>query len=139
MHQILVWPLSDTAKLQFVCDSAGLGSITCCDTLTIQLISGLEAFNLLQNVSGCQVLKFEKILQDLISKKVKDVTFEQVLQLSAVDQNQMRLRLNHDAQVIFDQPVSLDMVFGWARQLDLLKALMEENENEQKSRGKGCC
>ena len=139
MHQILVWPLSDFIKLQFVCSSAGLGSITCCDALTIQLISGSELFDLVENISGCQLLKFEKSLQDLISQKVKDVTIEQVLKISFVDKNQMRLWLIQDEKIVFDDLISLDMVFGWARQLDLLKTLMEENENEQKSRGKGCC
>lgn|SRR3990167_7176969 len=42
-------------------------------------------------------------------------------------------------QKILKSLIDEQMLQAWARQLELLQVVMEENELEKKSHGKGCC
>lgn len=99
MHQILVFPLSKDIKIIFS-SVVDLGSITCCDRLTVTLQNGDQSTTLVSDLSGCDVVKLQQNLKTLI-----------------------------DGQILQ----------AWGQQLELLHVVMEENELEKKSRGKGCC
>ena len=139
MNQILVWPLSDTLKINFSSPRSDLGAITCCDLLEIILIYKDQDFVIARDVMGCDFANFKQILQQLIVKQQTKVQFKQVFYVSMDQCDNILLEILRDEVVFCYQVVSIDMVQSWIAQLDLLHVLMEENENEKKSRGKGCC
>jgi hypothetical protein len=139
MHQILVWQLSQDFKILFqslVCD---LGSITCCDTLTLTLQGNDQSIVFESNVSGCQVANLQTALQLLIDGQKKSVSFLNSLVVSIDSFDHILLEIKKDDTVFCYQLIDLQTIKGWSKQLELLHVLMEENEMEKKNRGKGCC
>lgn len=139
MNQILVWPLSDTLKINFSSPACDLGSITCCDLLTITLLHKDQSFIIARDVVGCDIANFKQLLQQLIAKQQVKVQFKEFFHISMDQCDNALLEILRDGSVFCYQVVPVDMVQAWIAQLDLLHVLMEENENEKKIRGKGCC
>lgn len=139
MNQILVWQLSPEFKILFLSASADLGTITCCDTLTLTLQGKGQSIIFASNVPGCDVAGLQKNLYLLIDAHQKSVNFLDSLFLSIDSFGQILLKITQNEIDICYQLIDLQLIKGWARQLELLHVLMEENEMEQKSRGKGCC
>ena len=139
MHQILVWQLSPKINLTFSSSVADLGSITCCDRLTLTVSNGQKTSTLTYDLAGCQVEKFAKLLQSLVAKEQKSVKFSDLMSLAVDSFDQVLVSLHGPDGFVLYQIVDLIMIQGWIAQLELLHVLMEENDLEKKSRGKGCC
>lgn len=140
MHQILVWQLSSKIKLIFSSSASDLGSITCCDFLTLSVFDGLKTMTLTHNLSGCQVQDLQKKLQFLVQNEQKSITFASFMTISSDNFEQFLVTLqgNNGTDLCY-QVIDKVMIQGWIAQLELLHVLMEENDLEKKSRGKGCC
>ncbi|MBP6892381.1 hypothetical protein KBB68_02250 [Candidatus Babeliales bacterium] len=139
MHQILVWQLMHQVNITFLSAVSDLGSITCCDRLTLSVSNGQKTSTLTNDLAGCQVEKLEKMLQSLVAKEQKSINFLDLMSLKVDSFDQVLVCLHGPDGFISYQIVDLIMVKGWTAQLELLHVLMEENDLEKKSRGKGCC
>ncbi len=139
MHQILVWQLSLKINLVFSSLKADLGSITCCDFLTLSLDDGLKKITLTSDFAGCEVEKLQKSLQIFLQKEQKSIHFLNLISLSKDRFDQVLVRCGTLQDPACYQVIDLEIVSGWSTQLELLHVLMEENDLEKKSRGKGCC
>jgi hypothetical protein len=139
MHQILVWQLTPQINLTFSSSVADLGSITCCDRLTLSVTNGQKKSTLTTDLAGCEVEKLEKMLQSLVTKEQKSVHFSNIINVAVDSFDQVLVCLSGPEGFVSYQIVDLIMIKGWTQQLELLHVLMEENDLEKKSRGKGCC
>ena len=139
MHQILVWPVCEQTKIVFQSDKATLATITCCDYLIVVLDNIGVSTPIVQHLSGCGLSHLQTELEQLLEKKVDRVNFSNALLLNYVSDNTVCLKVKVMDVIRVDVLIDLDAIKGWIAQLELLSVLMEENENEQKSRGKGCC
>ncbi len=139
MHQILVWPILEQTKIIFQSDKANLETITCCDYLTIILQKFEASTCLVQHLSGCGLSHLQTELEQFVQKKINRVNFNNVLLLDHYSDQSVSLKVKVIDVLKIDCLIDWAIVKGWIAQLELLSVLMEENENEQKSRGKGCC
>ena len=139
MHQILVWPLSDTLKIMFVSPRCDLGTITCCDELSMILQHQDQTYQIASNVVGCSFSKFKELLVQFLAREQTHIAWSDTFFLSMDRCDNILLEIRQQDRALCYQIISLSMVQSWIAQLDLLHVLMEENENEKKSRGKGCC
>lgn len=139
MHQILVWQISSKIQIFFTSSIADLGSITCCDRLTLSVSNGSKTITLTNDLAGCDVQNLQKMLQSLIQKEQKTINFLDLITLSWDSFDQLLLCLQNSDGVVCYQIIDQCMIQGWISQLELLHVLMEENDMEKKSRGKGCC
>lgn len=139
MHQLLIWPLSENIKLIFASKLSDLATITCCDTIDIILHNNEQQHMLLSDVTGCSLESLKKMLQSMIAGSLATGRFQDVILLShdQLDNWLVDIRQNHEPFCY--GVVTIDVIQSWAAQLDLLQVVMEENENEKKSRGSGCC
>lgn len=139
MHQILVWQLSSKIRLIFSSAVSDLGSITCCDRLTLSVSDETKSATLTTQLAGCDVEKLQKLLQSLVVKEQQSINFLKIMTISSDIFGQFLITLQGDQGDLCYQIVDVLMIQGWVRQLELLHVLMEENDLEKKSRGKGCC
>ncbi len=139
MHQILVWQLSSKINLIFFSSVSDLGSITCCDHLTVSINDGLKSITLTSDLAGCEVQNLQKMLESFIKKEQKSINFLNFMTISWDSFDQLLLTLQAKTGEVCYQMIDLEHVSGWIQQLELLHVLMEENDLEKKSRGKGCC
>ena len=139
MHQILFWQLSHQFKLVFSSAAADLGSITCCDRLTLSFRDKQKTIILATDLAGCEIEKLKKLLQSLVVKEQKSVNFLNCMTVSLDSFDQALVTLQGLDGATCYQIIDLFMIQGWIQQLELLHVLMEENDLEKKSRGKGCC
>ncbi len=139
MHQILVWQLSSKIRLIFSSVVSDLGSITCCDRLTLSVSDETKSATLTTQLAGCDVEKLQKLLQSLVVKEQQSINFLKIMTISSDTFGQFLITLQGDQGDLCYQIVDVLMIQGWVRQLELLHVLMEENDLEKKSRGKGCC
>lgn len=139
MNQLLLWPVSPTANLVFTALHADLGSITCCDQLEIQLHQGQKSYVVAKNISFCALEKLVQTLQSILVSDFKQASFLDSLIFKKDMVGTLLLELHADGQVLLYTLVTSEMIQGWMAQLDLLQIVMQENENEKKSKGTGCC
>lgn len=139
MHQILSWPFSDTLKLSFFSSTADLGTITCCDLLSIVVQYQDQSYNVATGVSGCSFVELKKLLEKFISQDQRKIQFKEFFLMTQDQCDNILLELRKQDLVVCYQLISVSMVQAWIAQLDLLEILMQENENEKKIQGKGCC
>lgn len=139
MHHLLVWPLSQQSKIIFVSNTADLSTITCCDTINIILQHNDQQIMILESVTGCALTSFKILLHGLIFDQQQSARFQDVFlfQVDQFDNWLIDIRLQH--KPLLYALVTVDTLKSWQTQLDLLQVVMEENENEKKSRGSGCC
>ncbi len=139
MHQILVWPISEQVKIVFQSDKANLGTITCCDYLAIILQKAGVSVEIVQHLSGCGLKHLQTELEQFAQKKISHVHFNHALYFKLQSDDSISLKIIMVDKSEMECLIDWQTVKGWIAQLELLSVLMEENENEQKSRGKGCC
>lgn len=140
MNNLLIWPLSEHYKISFSSQSATLSSITCCDPIDIFLHSQHEQYLLGTGLTGCKISSLKKELHSLLQNKQAVAELQEVFTIKSSQLGVMLLELyyknNHNLAFFI---ITLDDIQSWFSQLELLEVLMQENENEQKNRGKGCC
>jgi hypothetical protein len=139
MYQLLVWPLSSQIKFVFISQQSDLATITCCDTIEIHLMHHDQSHVLLPAVTGCALDSLKKMLQSLAVGQQDTVRFQDVVLFGKDRFGNVLVDIRQNHQPFCYGVVTVDVIESWAAQLDLLQVVMEENENEKKSRGTGCC
>jgi hypothetical protein len=139
MNNLLVWPLSENTKIIFLSQSATLSTITCCDQIDIRFEVDQKHYILISNLTGCQLSAFKQSLQDIIVDKTNKASLQDTLLISKPILGDLLLEIHKDNQTFAYFLIAIDIMQAWATQLDLLEVVMQENENEKKTRGKGCC
>jgi|GEM_PF-1308640 len=139
MHQLLVWPLSESLKFVFSSKTSDLATITCCDTIDLILQHHDQQHVLLSDVTGCSLESLKKMLQSMAAGSQATGRFQDVILFGRdqFDNWLVDIRQNHEPFCY--GVITIEVVQSWAAQLDLLQVVMEENENEKNSRGTGCC
>jgi hypothetical protein len=139
MNNLLIWPLSEHYKIIFSSQSTSLSSITCCDPIDILLYRDTEKYVLASGLTGCKISSLKKELHLLLQDKHTIVQLQGVFTIkgSELETILLELYLNNHTLTFFI--ITFDDIQSWLSQLELLEILMQENENEQKNRGKGCC
>lgn len=138
MNQILCLRFGELDQIAITSDVATLESIVCGSQISFVLcVAGTRVA--LKNISSCQLRGFQKGLEDVLGQRQSMCRFQSIISLSPADGEALRLTVFCDNQVLLEKPIALIEVESWIAQLELLDVLMEENENEQNNRGKGCC
>lgn len=138
MNKILVWPLSLQYKIVFASTSADLATLTCCDRLMVYWQDQELSPVILCDLSGCDLMTLKDSLQQLMLTLQKFQFFD-FLYVDSGQNDDFSLEIRHQKNQLYAQNIAKDTLMSWIAQLDLLQILMEENELEKKSRGKGCC
>ncbi len=139
MNNLLVWPLTDTGKIVFVSKKASLSSITCCDSIDIQLEMEQQSYTLISSLTGCQLTLLKELLQQIITETIKKAEFKNVIFFLKPERGPILLELHKDDSILSCFLLDTSMIQAWIAQLDLLQVVIEENENEKKIGSKGCC
>jgi hypothetical protein len=139
MHNLLMWPLSQDDKIVFSSQGASLASITCCDPIDISLSVSLHQYQLASGLTGCKISAFKVALQSVLEKKQHAAQLDTSLNVRVSKLGQILVEIFQDSECIAYYLIDMDIVTSWIAQLELLEVLMQENENEQKNRNKGCC
>ncbi len=137
MQSLVIWSLSNTVQLRIASAHKDLGSVTCCDSLHVQLMYQ-DTIQDLGTISGCDITHFQSVLKKAIEQS-KVESFMNSLFFSTDCMGQALVDIRVDNQTLCYAVVAVDTVQSWVSQLELLHVVMEENEKEQKSRGTGCC
>lgn len=138
MNKILIWPLSLHYKIIFASTSSSLATLTCCDRLTVYLQNNEQLPVVLSELSGCDVMKLKENLQKLMLTSPK-LQFLDFLCVRRGQNDDFSLEIRQQNDLLYFQKIDRETLTSWIAQLDLLKILMEENELEKQSQGKGCC
>ena len=85
MNQILVLPISETIKIIFS-SVADLGSITCCNRLTLTLQNNGQSTVLVSDLSGSDVVRFQQNLKTLVDGQILQAWGQQLELLHVVMQ-----------------------------------------------------
>jgi hypothetical protein len=138
MNPLLVWPLTESLFLHVCSPQKTLANITCCDELTLMLKMQKNKAEDMQSEHLCAVyiadfLKFKRDLVALGAGQLQTSNLQNILKIS-VNQHGFEV-LVRDFSVVIDVAV----LQSWIGQIDLLNILMQENEQEAKERGRGCC
>ena len=139
MHPILVWPLSDTLKIFFVASDCDLNTVTCCDSLAIQLQHQDQSYMVASDLVGCSFGQLKDMLEKFIEYQQKQIQFKDIFFIAQDQCGNILLEIRKNNVVVCYHMISISMIQAWIAQLDLLLILMEENEHAKKSNGKGCC
>lgn len=139
MNSILMWPLSETQALLWKAPKATLSTITCCDSICLVFVRDQKDQILAEALSGCQVSKLKKELQQLLAGQITRNNCILPLVFERKDKAGFTVTGFDQQAMIFESEFSQEHLVGWIGQIDLLEVLMHENELEQKSRGQGCC
>ncbi len=139
MNNLLIWPLSENAKIIFLSQNATLSTITCCDQIDIQLEIDHKLYSLVGSLTGCQLSAFKKSLEDIIIDKINKVSLQDVVLISKAELGQVLFKIDKENKALAYFLIDISTMQAWATQLDLLEVVMQENENEKKIKGKGCC
>lgn len=139
MNNLLVWPLSENSKIIFLSKNATLATITCCDQIDIKLEIEQTEYVLLSCLTGCQLSSFKNSLEEIVTDKTNSISFQDVLLISKSQLGQLLLEIYIENRSFAYFLIDMPTIQAWAKQLDLLEVVMQENENEKKTRGKGCC
>lgn len=139
MHNLLVWSLSESKKIVFSSKTVSLSSITCCDPIDVTLHYQVQDYPLAFGLTGCTFTAFKKDLDLLIQGQKSEISFSTIFKIKSSKLDGILLEIYQDKDLLAGNLITLDDVRSWASQLELLEVLMQENENEQKNRGKGCC
>lgn len=140
MPHLLVWPLAQHLQIVFNSHGADLGTITCCDSLDMMLYHYDQPYLLKENITGCALSSLKQILQSIATKQQNTGRFADVMLLGKDQFDHVLVEMRDVSQKPLSYSVvSLEVIQSWAAQLDLLQVVMEENENEKKNRGSGCC
>lgn len=139
MNNLLVWPLLENVKIIFLSENATLSTITCCDQINIKLEVDQKEYFFISDLTGCQLSSFKKHLQEIVANKINKLSLQEVLLISKAELGQVLLEIYKDNKPLIYFLMDIDTIQAWATQLDLLEIVMQENENEKKIRGKGCC
>lgn len=136
---LLVWPLSQQIKIVLNSQDADLATITCCDKLDMILYHGDTLYILQENITGCALSTFKLALDQLASGQQITARFGNAVLLGRDQFDQVLVEIRSVQKALSYSVVPLETIQSWAVQLDLLQVVMEENENEKKNRGVGCC
>lgn len=139
MSHLLVWPLSPDLKIVFSSQGSDLATITCCDKLDMVLYHRDNQHVLQENITGCALSGFKQALQLLATGQQMTGRFADVFLLGRDQFDHVLVEIRSEQKPLSYSLVPLETVESWAAQLDLLQVVMEENENEKKNRGTGCC
>jgi len=139
MNNILLWPLSDTDKIVFSSIHASLATITCCDSIDLYFKTSKAEYPLKSGLTGCQLSFFKNELSAIVNQTKKEVNLTQVISVSSSKLGNVLIQMYQQEEVLTYFTASLETIQAWIAQLDLLEVVMQENENEKKSRGAGCC
>lgn len=139
MNNLLVWPLSNNAKLQFIAPRATLSTVTCCDKIDIVLQVDEQTYSIFVAITGCQLTELKKLCIDILLPEVQQIAFKDRFIIKKSQIGLWLLDIQDTQGAIAYFLIDIDMIQAWEKQLDLLEVVMQENENEKKARGKGCC
>jgi hypothetical protein len=147
MNNLLIWPLTETDKIIFSSSTATLATITCCDPIDLvfktdsidPLNKNLTKYQLVSGLTGCQLSSFKNELMFLINQTKTEATLAQVLSISYSKLGHVLLKIQYQNSTLGYFLINLEAVQAWNAQLDLLEVVMQENENEKKSKSSGCC
>lgn len=139
MNNLLIWPLTETDKIIFSSSKSSLATITCCDTIDLLLYVNKAEFQLVSDMTGCQLSSFKNDLVSIVNKTKNDVVLGQKITISCSKLGQILISIQEQSAVLAYFIIATEIVQAWIAQLDLLEVVMQENENEKNSRGTGCC
>lgn len=139
MSNLLVWSLQQDLKLVFHSPQADLGTITCCDLFEIVLLHGDVSHLIVENMTGCMLSSLKQILEQLVSDQRQAGRFHDNLLFGRDLVGHCLVEIRRDQRPLSYNVVDIETLRSWIAQLDLLQVVMEENENEKKSRGTSCC
>ncbi len=139
MNNLLIWPLSDTAKIVFSSADATLANITCCDKIDFSFKVDQLEYPLVLGLTGCQLSSFRKELLSIFNQSKKESSLSEAIFISLSKLGHILVEVYHQKEALGYFLVTLETIQAWITQLELLEVVMQENENEKKSRGTGCC
>lgn len=139
MSHLLVWPLSLDLKIVLNAHGADLGTITCCDTFDMVLRHHDNSYFIHKNMTGCMLDGLKQMLELLVSGKQMTGRFDDGLLLGRDQLGHFLVEIREQQKPLSYSVVTTEVLQSWIAQLELLAIVMEENENEKKNRGTGCC
>lgn len=139
MNQLLVWPLADHCKISFVAKEATLSNITCKDSLHIIFQHHEQQYELLVNITGCALESLRNLLLSFVGNNGQTGRFQDAIIFNSDQFGNCLIDIRQNHKPFFYALVTPDVLHSWAKQLELLHVVMEENENEKNDRGTGCC
>jgi hypothetical protein len=139
MNNLLIWPLSDTVKIVFSSTYATLANITCCDKIDFYFKVDQVEYPLALGLTGCQLSSFRKELLAIVNQSITEISLSESICISLSRLGHILVQVDHQKEVLGYFLVTLETIQAWITQLELLEVVMQENENEKKSRGTGCC
>lgn len=139
MHKLLVWPCSQTIKIIVHADQVDLSTITSCDHLNISVLFEQQLESIDTQITGCQIPKIRQKLTKLADREIHAVHISPNLKLSIDHYDNVLVELSKNGQPWLYQLQDLATIVSWVAQLKLLEIVMQENAEEKKQKGTGCC
>lgn len=139
MNNLLIWSLSHDDKLVFSSFQASLATITCCDSITVTLKVNQAEYQLFTDLKGCALTTFKQDLLKILHKKELKAELLKNIEILRSSLGQILIQIKSKDVVLAYFLTDFEVIQTWISQLELLEIVMQENENEKKSRGSGCC
>ena len=138
MNALLAINLSDNMRLVVV-SSKTLENIQCCDGIDIKVYHENNQYVVCEKLVARELSLLRKVLTYMLLKQEQQpVSLWNFLQINWTSQG-LRLGICYKDSIWKHWIVSFDLIQAWISQIELLLVVMEENENELKNKGKGCC